>query len=276
MGRTQITKYILLLLLTMQGCTVGNSRMPGAPSQPSTAAQPSDEALDCADHAVAQSGPFRVENNTWGKGVFESWSQCVNIRDRGVGRVSAHWTWNWPDTEGGVQAYPEVIFGQKPGKQTTTNTLPRNLGDIQTATVSLDYASYHTGAGNLSFDIWLADTAKPTEFAVPPITHEIMIWLDSYGDMKPSSHPVGRVSINGFDYEIFVSEKIGKGWRYIAFQRTQVQTGSVRLDLVPFFSYLKSNKLITGNEFVASIELGNEIIRGAGETRIDSYSASIR
>ena len=175
-----------------------------------------------------------------------------------------------------MKAYPEVVFGQKPGKETSTETLPRKVSDIRSATASLDYESYHTGAGNLAFDIWLVNTANPVEFSVPPITHEIMIWIDSYGGMKPSSHSYGKAAIDGIDYEIFVGEKVGKGWRYIAFQSASLQAGSVRLNLMPFFTYLKSNSLISGNEYVASIELGNEIIRGIGETRINSYSASVR
>lgn len=156
--------------------------------------------------------------------------------------------------------------------------LPRNLGDIQAATVSLDYESYHTGAGNLSFDIWLADTANPDKFSAPPITHEIMIWLDSYGGMQPSFDAKGTVAIDGLDYEVFEGEQVGKGkgWRYIAFKRTSPQAGSARLNLRSFFTYLKSHGMISGNEFVASVELGNEIVRGAGETWINSYSVSIR
>lgn len=270
-------KYFVLLLLAMPGCMPADGHMTRASPQPLPAAKVSpDVPMDCADHAVVRSGHFWIENNTWGKGAIENWSQCVGIGDRGIGKVAARWTWNWPDQRENVKAYPEVVFGQKPGKETSTETLPRKVSDIRSATASLDYESYHTGAGNLAFDIWLVNTANPVEFSVPPITHEIMIWIDSYGGMKPSSHSYGKAAIDGIDYEIFVGEKVGKGWRYIAFQSASLQAGSVRLNLMPFFTYLKSNSLISGNEYVASIELGNEIIRGIGETRINSYSASVR
>jgi hypothetical protein len=48
-----------------------------------------------------------------------------------------------------------------------------------------------SGLGHLSFDIWLTDrSAQTSGFGVPPITHEIMIPLDYWGNY--GAHPNGR------------------------------------------------------------------------------------
>ena len=136
-------------------------------------------------------------------------------------------------------------------------------------------SSSHTGSGNTAFDIWLTNTADPTAFAAPPITHEVMIWLETYGGMRPDGTLVEQVVLDDALYSVYVADKVAHGGRYIAFVRTPSQLGAGTLDLAVFLAHVRSLGLATGEEYVAAIEFGNEVITGTGETRLDAYAVSL-
>ena len=94
---------------------------------------------------------------------------------------------------------------RKPGSQSTTPDLPLQISLVKSAVITYDVASTHTGSGNTAFDIWLTDTANPDTWGVPPITHEIMIWLEAYGSLAPGGNWVETVPIGGADYSIYLA-----------------------------------------------------------------------
>ncbi len=232
--------------------------------------------MKCDDEILINSGDYRAENNTWGKGDLSGWSQCIGIGTGADGALNGRWNWDWLDSGSNVKGYPEIIFGQKPGTATTTNSLPIKVSNIDLATVSYDVASTYSGSGNAAFDIWLTDTQNPSTFSVPPITHEIMIWLDHQGGMSPGGNFKERVSLNGVNYAVLVSDSWGEGWRYIAFVSAESRLGAGTLDLGSFFSYMREKGLVTGDEYLASIEFGNEVATGTGETTIKGYTITIK
>jgi hypothetical protein len=240
------------------------------PTATSTSAIP----MDCDDWALVNRGNFQAQNNTWGKGSISDWSQCIGIEINPDGTLDGRWTWDWHFSGSGVMAYPEIIFGQKPGSSTTSPELPIKLADLGEVTVSYDVTSTHTGSGNLAFDIWLTDIDNPSTWGVPPITHEIMIWLENYGGMMPGGSFKERVSIDGSDYNVFVGEHWGDGWRYMAFARVKPQLGMGSLNISGFVSYLLEKELVTGEEYMASLEFGNELVSGLGETILTQYNVT--
>jgi hypothetical protein len=231
--------------------------------------------MDCADQATVDKDGYRAENNTWGKGKLRGWSQCIGLGTDARGALVGRWRWDWSNPESTVAAYPEIIFGQKPGKSSTSPKLPRKLSDLRAAIVTYDVSSTHTGSGNTAFDIWLTNTVDPTAFASPPITHELMIWLETYGDMRPDGALVGQKTIDGALYDVYVAASVGHGWRYIAFLRTKPQLGRGTIDLAAFLAHVRSIGLATGDEYLAAIEFGNEVIRGRGETRLNAYAVTL-
>ena len=246
-----------------------------APTQ-TTAPAATDLALDCQDQANLNEGSFRAENNTWGKGTLTDWTQCIGLRAAEDGTLTARWTWDWPIYGNNVKAYPEVIFGQKPGGPSTTPDLPKQVDSLSQLLITYDVTSTHTGSGNLAFDFWLTDTADPSTWGVPPINTEIMIWLESYGSMGPGGSWQEQTSIDGTNYSVYTGKNWGDGWNYVAFYRTKPQTGAGSLDLVSFLAYMKDKGLITGQEYVASVEFGNEVAYGTGETNLSKFSVSVR
>jgi hypothetical protein len=242
-----------------------------------TATSPaSDIAMNCEDWALINNGEYQAQNNTWGKGALSGWSQCIGLGNNADGTLIARWTWDWLNAGGNVKAYPEIVFGQKPGGPTTSASLPERVNRIGSATVSYDYTSTYIGSGNTAFDIWLTDTSNPSTWGTPPITHEIMIWLDRYGSMSPGGAWKERVELDGSTYAVYVGENYGDGWRYIAFVSTEPQSGAGTLNIASFLIYILEKGLVTGDEYLASIEFGNEIATGTGETLVNSYEVMVR
>jgi hypothetical protein len=85
-----------------------------------------------------------------------------------------------------VKAYPEVVFGHKPGYPQINHLDAAAQGgsaSLQTIVVDYDVQTEREGAGNLAIDMWLTSVPNPNTFAAPPITHEVMIWLEVFGPM---------------------------------------------------------------------------------------------
>ena len=232
--------------------------------------------MNCDDWALVDTGDYQAQNNTWGKGTLSGWSQCIGLGIGTDGTLMGRWTWDWLNSGSNVKAYPEIVFGQKPGGSTTSASLPIKISSVGVATVSYDVSSTYTGSGNVALDIWITDTQDPTTWGVPPITHEIMIWLDAYGGMQPGGNRIEQVNIDGSLYDVYVGDNFDQGWRYIAFARVTPQLGAGTLDLVSFLAYIRENNLATGEEYLASIEFGNEVISGAGETIVHKYVVSVQ
>lgn len=251
---------------------------PAVPPAPAPAHIP----LRCEDASLTEAGQYVGENNAWGKQGVVGWSQCMGATalPQAEGQppaVTAHWTWDWKQVGDNVKAFPEIVFGHKPGfAKTSTTLLPRKLSTLQTLSVAHDITTEREGAGNLSIDMWLTTNGNPTTFAVPPITHEVMIWLESYGPMYVGGELVDRVRINGTLYRVHVGEKFGLGWRYVAFAPNSPMQPVNQVNLLPFFEYLKGKRLITTDEHLSAVNLGNEIISGSGDTRVNRFAVHIQ
>jgi len=251
---------------------------PSATAVPDTTPTPSAGSvisLNCEDWALINLAGFQAQNNTWGKGDLTDWSQCIGLETDSEGILLARWTWDWPKAGGSVKSYPEVVFGQKPGGPSTSPDLPKKLSDIDKATIEYDVASTYTGSGNIAFDIWLTDTDNPDTWGVPPITHEIMIWLDSYGGLGPGGKYVESVTLDGVEYNVFVGYNFGGGWTYIAFNSKESQLGTGMINLSSFIEYIIASELAPADVYMASIEFGNEVVSGTGETVLNKYRISI-
>lgn len=240
--------------------------------------------LYCQDGDRPSSGSYMVENNQWGKdGVTGGFSQCVAMTGAGAdGSVSALWTWTWPSGPNEVKGYPAIVFGQKPGYSATPQSnLPIRLDVATHVTTSWATRGAYTGQGQLTFDLWLTRDGVPHDrFVDTPITHEIMVTLESYGGYGLDRNPAWFVeerTINGVDYKIYKADGFGtppQTWRFLVFQVQGPMTqGS--LEFKPLFDYLKTQGFIQGNEYLASIELGSEAVEGSGAIFVDAFKATV-
>lgn len=230
--------------------------------------------MDCDEWALDHSGDYQVRNGAWNKGDITDWHQCIGLGNHTDGTLKAQWTWDWPESDT-VVSYPHILFGHIPPLDATTEIIPIHLSHINSATVSYEITSQHTGRGNVAFDLWLTDTQSPSKWAFPPFTHEIMIWIDAYGGMDPAGRLVDQVDIDGSTYAVYVAENFSDH-TYIAFASETSLLGSGSINLVSFFSYLRQQDLVTGEEYLAAIELGNEIDGpSVGETKVNKFVVSV-
>jgi serralysin len=232
--------------------------------------------MTCESAAVVNAGEYQAIMGDWGKGSMIGWSQCIGASIDANGALVGRWTWDWLNSGGNVKSFPAIVFGQIPSSTSTTTSLPAKINNIDTATVSYNISSTHSGTGNLILHMWLTDTQNPTTWGVPPITHEIIIVLEVYGDMQPAVSSIKQVMIDEISYDLSVGDNFGMGWRFIVFTRTPYQQGSGNLNLINFFSNIQKEGFITGNEYLASISIGNEVVSGFGETSLKDYVITVR
>jgi len=221
----------------------------------------------CADWEEFSIGDYLFQNNVWGKGSISDYEQC--LFEASGGGFPAGWHWIWPQPGGGVKAYPEVIFGHKPwNASSTTLDLPVQLSEDPEITAAYDITQDASGSYNLAFDIWLTSTNPPTGNT---ITREIMIWLDRNIIVAAGTFQE-TVTIDSESYDFYRADFAD--WTYLAFVKTAPEfSGNTRIDL--FFDYLVGEGHITAAEYCASIEFGNEVISGSGQTELTSYSVTI-
>lgn len=257
------------------------------PPIPTTLLPNTNFAMISGVDAFVYNGSYFVQNNMWGiTGLPSGYSQQAGIGAiTATGGVQARWKYNFPtDGPNEVKAYPAVGFGQKPGQTSTPNSgLPRQISAINSAISSWDVQSMYTGRGHLSYDLWLTrDGNRYPCFPCTPITHEIMLAVDNYNDYA-TSNPGWYFSstvIDGVTYRVWKADNFGGGgiqWRFIVLQMVNpihVQKGSV--DFKKVFNYLQSVGLITGQEYLASIEFGNEMVYGTGDVFVKDFKAEIK
>jgi hypothetical protein len=217
-----------------------------------------------------------TENNTWGSKGATGWTQCM-------GGVQARQKRHQRAMDVGLEVSGRQRQGLPRSGVRPQTWLPQinhhaaaaQAGSLQTIVVDYDVQTEREGAGNLAIDMWLTSVPNPTTFAAPPITHEVMIWLEVFGPMYTGGQQVDKVRINGTLYRVFVGEKFGLGWRYVAFAPNSPMKTQDSMDLMPFFVYLKGKGLITTQEYLATVNFGNEIISGAGDTKLNRFAVTV-
>jgi hypothetical protein len=226
-------------------------------------ARAADAGLRCEDWAELDRGAFVIENDVWNKGATPSYRQCI-FGGLAPGAPFG-WRWRWPGGDGLVRAYPSVIHGFSPWRPASTRSqLPRPVGRLGRITARFATATSATGEGNLAFDLWLVRALPPRPEA---IRAEVMIWLERRGQALPGRR-LADVDIRGRAYELWVAQV--QKWRYFAFvARAPLPEGELRLD--SFLRYLAHQGALAREDQLASIELGSEIVGGAGVTTVSRY-----
>ena len=224
-----------------------------------------DTSFYCDPWAQEPYGDYLIENNVWGQGTINEFSQCIfTTNDSSFG-----WTWDWPDVGYNVKAYPEIIFGKKPwSANSTTNELPLKIGNVETFEVNFDLNIEASGNYNLAFEFWVIEDSISNQ---DQITNEVMIWTTN-SLLQPAGEQIAVFFSDGYYYDLFRAEF--NDWIYYAFvSQTDQQEGT--LNVHNFINYMVATGYLNPNEYMASFELGNEIVSGSGQTNIQQYSISV-
>jgi len=224
----------------------------------------------CGDWDTRSTGEYVIENNVWNKGNINKYEQCVYI-EQGHKGVDAGWAWNWPGLRFDVVAYPDIIYGKKPWfPSSTTPLLPNRIAELDCLQADFEVVQLGSGKGNLSFDLWVTENRSATPES---ITREIMIWL-SHSGFRPAGSRVDSLNLDGYDIEVWQRENHsvtnGLEWTFFAFvYQSDLTEGPI--DLMDYLDFLVDSGYISADEFLAGVDLGNEIVSGFGQTLLRNY-----
>lgn len=210
-----------------------------------------------------------VLNNAWGASDLSSSAYTIqsayNKADMTAGTTFA---WSFPlstDAFPTIKAYPEVIFGVSPHGDRVNATdkahvFPLQISSLVSLKADFDVShSGNSGGYNVAYDIWL--TSQPNGDA-STITNEVMVWLHK-GDFPPFGDVVGTYTDGEFHATVYHT---GTYTAVVADKDWNAGT----LDLAKLFAGLNEMGIIDNSEYVASIELGSEVVSGQGTLTINN------
>lgn len=218
---------------------------------------------------------LELNNNLWGQPRLkgQAASLCTFYSNQGIG-----WKWELPNNARGVIGYPNIKIGPGPWRNATEKLhgFPIRLDSIQSLEVVYDTEMYVKHKKyNLAFDLWLSSKFQATKETT---TTEIMIWED-YFDFKSYGKKVDEVETDFGVYEVMsgylYNEEYGQDWQYFAFIRKEKRSkGSV--DIQFLLNYLIKNQKVNPQDFITSVEFGNEIGNSSGFTLIKDFQLKLQ
>jgi hypothetical protein len=264
---------LALSLLSLDCVRKIQASVPGAQDRSVTAT--------CGNGATFRDKPYTWENNQWGSGKeHSSYQQCLLERDVN-GETQRGWSWIWPGTDTSVFAYPEIIFGWKPwsGGKSSDRRFPMKLSDLQHLKIHYEVETEANGSYNLAPEVWIISHRSGAGAPDPKlITSEIMFWQEAAGEARPAGTVVDRPEVGGVTYELWQMDNAGDngvgGWRLLSFKTpTTVRAGTVPVD--DLLRYLLKKGLIAPEQYIATVEFGNEISGGSGTTWVKKFAVDV-
>lgn len=234
----------------------------------------------CEEYNTYRFDELMMENNMWNAENLPpgSFSQCIYHYKEGITTLFG-WEWSYAENQHGVNAYPEVIYGVKPwyaDQGSTTIHIPKRIGDITGCKVDYEAECYvDEGEYNLAFDNWICHTSNVTP---ENIRFEFMIWEDyqgltAFGDLH------GQVTTTHGIYNLYKGEPdwepAGCNWTYLAFVRTIKRQGGV-VDVDEMIQYLISQGILSVDNYLVSLELGNEVGNSSGYTVFKKFVVEVK
>ena len=228
--------------------------------------------------ATMVSGRYRLFNNAWNKGASAGrHRQKIFVNDDN-GKPVFGWVWKWKDSSG-VATYPEIQAGVSPwsGEVAPDSGFPFAAG-AKKLVVNYDITLEASGSYNLAFEFW-AVSALPV--GKDTLSHEVMIWIAGER-LGAAGSEVGKMTVDGNTFAINLAKNHGDAsgqyhntWTIITLiAEKPILHGP--LDVGQIIDHLLKNGYLNEKNFIANLELGNEVQRGTGTTVIRNYSVDVR
>jgi hypothetical protein len=228
--------------------------------------------VDSNDWAEIKFKEYVLSNNVWGKKNIKNYEQCIFLNKK----IELYgWAWEWPDIGNNVRAYPEIIYGKKPWADfSTIKELPSRINTYDFI-IQYEFELNASGEYNTAFDIFLTNSKDSSPES---ITHEIMIWVTN-SEMSPTGFQPNEIFyLNNKEISLYVKKSLEVGdysYDYLCFKYSaNIHKGKINLSF--FINHLLELGLINKDLFIASIEFGNEVVKGQGEMIIKKYNISIK
>jgi hypothetical protein len=222
-------------------------------------------------------GNFMVLTDIWNPPA--SYSECVNTTyDFNIGAFSsAQFDWNFTPLPIGVKAYPNLTFGQIPGRLTSTTTkLPALVTSMPnlnvTGTINTACATGVTCQYDNGIDIFFSSTATPTTW---PPKAEMMIWTTynitgySTGTAAATGVVIGGITFDVYVYPVTIGPDT---WPFILYlPRTPIT--QLNLNIKNFVADTLTHPYgVASTDYLDVVEIGTEIRSGQGSTALTNYN----
>lgn len=209
---------------------------------------------------------YYVSNNAWGAGKLVQgvdYSTSVTF-DPTSYASGTHFSWTFPRNIGGVYAYPHIDYDpQAAGVSSTQAANIRSLSANYNVTLS------NPADSTVAFDFWFGSQPKG---AWETTSVELLI------EVHPTSAGIPNQSffLTGSGFEgatVYVSNMsaAGANWKFIDV-KIPADMMSGTLGISEIIKELIWNGLLTGQEYLASLQFGSEVRGGTGSLQIDSLS----
>lgn len=231
----------------------------------------------CSAWAKIFLGEYVINNNIWGKGNINDYTQCIIgiLNPQSGAPDNIGWSWSWPKASIGVKAYPSILYGHKPWNDySTTARLPQAINQLKHLTVSYKLKTVSSGAVNLLLESWITRTDKPS-----PVDRvgELAVQLYQKNWPGQAGRYVESIVINGITFDFYIEKEMRvpsdtHTWAYYGFVHKGAPVLQAKLDIMKFVNYLVNHGYVNRKHYIATVELGNEVDHGEGRTEIEYFS----
>ncbi|WP_339949433.1 hypothetical protein [uncultured Albimonas sp.] len=236
-----------------------------------------DGVLD-DDDATAALGAAVAMNNTWGREALVAGRDYTQrVLHGGDLSDGVRFEWAWPEGDGRVLGFPELIVGAKPwGGPAGGDLLPLPISGVEglTARWNVDWGG-ETGRFNLAFDLWISSAPQGGPQA---IRQEVMVWVKR-GEFPSSGEVADQVSQGGLagplHHDPDHGNAPGESWGYFAWlPETGEGLRRGELDLGALLTRLAAEGRVDADGWLTSVEFGPEITGGEGWLAITEFSVT--
>lgn len=259
----------------------------GGGSTPPAPADPVVTTLTCKANESVTTAAGRLFNNTWNSAAVgtKPWTQCLRQSVQ-AGVTDIGWNWDWPTDATGVLAYPGLVIGSKPwedGSAGNDARFPVAVASVASLRLRYTLQTQSTGMNNLSTSMWLINTPKvATPFDQNAITTEVMVWTRaSGGDWVAGRQPIATVTIGGRAWTVYgvpqqsdASGASSHRWKLLVYAVSEA-TDTLDVDLRLLLQDGIDRGWVSATDYLADVELGNEIAGGSGETWVRQFSLDL-
>lgn len=269
---------ILLAVLTLASCRSDSTQTPWV--------KPESTPLGCEDYQSIPVAAGVLYNNVWNKHADTKGTGVQCLESRTVdGALQYGWSWSWPGGRRVIYAYPQIKRGASPWAPVPNSDerFPVKISSLRTLDLAFDVEILTNGIHNLAASMWL--TREPIKGEEPNssvIAAEVMVWTyATKGHFNPAGKKVDTFLVDGVTWEIWFDKNWQDAsgvndnrWTYLTYKSTE-NLLSTKIDLAKLLAYGVEKQFIAREWYVSNLELGNEIMSGAGITWVKSFDVTV-